>query len=225
MAINLYKGQIVDLKNDNGEKISELSIVVNWTNIETVIKKKRFLGLFEKQINQTIKVDIDLSCVMIDNNNNMCDHIYSPLYRQDLLGQLGLPAGKLISNTKALIHTGDDLDKTDTSNNEKISIDLSLVPENVEHIFFFINCIGKENFSEIPSTAIKIVEEKANGIQNTFAEFQIIPDSQYEGKKAIIVGEFYKKDNQWKFNFIEEAYNDAFIGETVVRIKKLSSKK
>lgn len=225
MTINLTKEQRVDLKNNRGEEISQLRISVNWSNIEITVKKKRFLGLLKKQINETIKVDIDLSCVMIDASGNMCDHIYSPLYRQDLLAQLGLPAGKLASYTNSLIHTGDDLNKTDISNNESINVNLSMVPDHVEHIYFFINCVGKEDFSEIPSTTIKIIDENADNLQNIFAEYQIPPDIQYVGKKAIIVGELYRKDNLWKFNVIGEAYNDAFIGETVVRIKKIAAKK
>lgn len=229
MAINLSKGQRINLEKGNGEQMTQFCVGVNWGAIEHMVEKKGFLGLGSKTVKEIIDVDLDLSCVMIDNNGNMCDHIYSPLYRQDLLAQFGLPAGKLNSNTNALRHTGDDLEGDqggdDGLDNEIITVDLTLVPDYVEHIYFFLNSVGKEDFSQVPYAKIRMFEGTPERVQNVYAEYNVVSESQYAGKKALIMGELYKKDNVWKFNAIGDAYNDRFLGETVVRIKNLSSKK
>jgi tellurium resistance protein TerZ len=102
MAINLTKGQKIDLRKESGEKLTSFCVGVNWGAIE----KKALFGLSKSQQS----VDLDLSCILIDNNNNLCDHLYSPLYRIEALQQFGLPKGKLISVDGALKHTGDDLE-------------------------------------------------------------------------------------------------------------------
>ena len=81
MAINLTKGQRIDLRKSSGATLTSFCVGVNWGAIET----KGFLGLSKNVTN----VDLDLSCVLFDNNNNLCDHIYSPLYKPDLLQQFG----------------------------------------------------------------------------------------------------------------------------------------
>ena len=138
MAINLQKGQKIDLRKESGEKLQNFCIGVNWGAIET----KALFGLMKNKQD----VDLDLSCVLIDDNNNVCDHLYSPLYNIQILQQFGLPKGKLDSNDGALHHTGDDLqgDKggDDGLDNEIITVNLDRVAPNVSKIFFFLNNVG-----------------------------------------------------------------------------------
>lgn len=133
MAINLTKGQRIDLRKTSGATLTNFCVGVNWGAIES----KVFWGL-SKNVSE---VDLDLSCVLIDKDNKPCDHIYSPLYKPDLLQQFGLPNGKLTTTDSALKHSGDDLtgDKggDDGLDNEIISVNLSVINPNVAQIFFF----------------------------------------------------------------------------------------
>ena len=96
----LQKGERINLEKNTGAKLTNFCVGVNWGAIET---SGGFSGLSKK----TIDVDLDLSCVLIDKNRKLCDHIYSPLYRPEVLSQFGLPNGKLDSNDRALHHSGD----------------------------------------------------------------------------------------------------------------------
>ena len=146
MAIRLEKGQRINLEKNNGAKLTQFCVGCNWGSII----KNGFLGLG----NSVQDVDLDLSCVMLDANGNLCDHIYSPLYRKEFLDQYGMPPGKVDSNDRALHHSGDDLkgdqDGDDGLDNEIITVDLNKISSSVEQIFFFLNNCGKEDFSQIP---------------------------------------------------------------------------
>jgi tellurium resistance protein TerZ len=161
MAINLSKGQRIDLRKNNGATLTSFCVGVNWGGIET----KAFFGL-SKSVQS---VDLDLSCIMVDDQNNLCDHLYSPLYHIDVLQKFGLPKGKLQSSDGALRHTGDDLKGDvggdDGLDNEIITVDLSRISPNVSQIFFFLNNVGKEDFAQIPYSKIRMYEGTPSAVK------------------------------------------------------------
>jgi tellurium resistance protein TerZ len=216
MAINLSKGQKIDLKKSTGESLTNFCVGVNWGAIET----KGFLGMGKKVQN----IDLDLSCVLIDTNNTICDHLYSPLYRVEVLQQFGLPKGKLITVDGALKHTGDDLagdsGGDDGLDNEIITVDLSRVSSNVTQIFFFLNNAGKEDFSQIPYSKIRMYEGTPTKVDSVFASYNVSAEGQYVGKQSIIMGKLYKKNDEWKFSAIGDPTEDTFLGQTIHRIVK-----
>jgi tellurium resistance protein TerZ len=216
MAIDLVKGQRIDLRKKSGDSLTNFCVGVNWGAIET----KGFLGL-SKNIT---KVDLDLSCVLINSKGDICDHIYSPLYKPDLLQKFGLQKGKLSTNDSALKHSGDDLagdtGGDDGLDNEIISVDLSRLNNDVAQIFFFLNNVGKEDFAQIPYAKIRMYEGTPTSVKEVFASYNVSSEAQYAGKKAIIMGKLYKKENEWKFNAIGDPTEDVFLGQTIQRIVK-----
>lgn len=186
----------------------------NWGSII----KNGFLGLG----NSVQDVDLDLSCVMLDANGNLCDHIYSPLYRKEFLDQYGMPPGKVDSNDRALHHSGDDLkgdqDGDDGLDNEIITVDLNKISSSVEQIFFFLNNCGKEDFSQIPYASIRMYEGTPEWVKEIFAQYDVAAESQYQGKTALIMGKLYRRGGEWKFSAIGDAYPDGNLCETIKRI-------
>jgi len=91
MAINLTKGQRIDLRKASGAILTDFCVGVNWGGIET----KAFFGLSKK----VQEVDLDLSAALLDTNGKLCDNIYSPLYKPELLTQFVLPPGNLRAAT------------------------------------------------------------------------------------------------------------------------------
>lgn len=162
MAINLQKGQRINLEKSSGAKLTQFCVGVNWGAIEYQVEEGGFLGFGKKTVTRTKDVDLDLSCVMYDENGNLCDHLYSPLYRPELLAQFGLNTGKLVSLTGAMRHTGDDLEGDkggdDGLDNEIITVDLSKLGSNIHRIFFFLNNVGEEDFSQVPYAKIRMYE-------------------------------------------------------------------
>lgn len=216
MAINLQKGQKIDLRKESGEKLTNFCVGVNWG----AIQKKGFLGMSTSSIN----VDLDLSCVLIDTNNNVCDHIYSPLYNISVLQQFGLPKGKLLTSDGAMRHTGDDLEGDkggdDGIDNEIITVDLSRVGPNVSKIFFFLNNVGKEDFAQIPYAKIRMFEGNPQQVKSVFASYNVSSEAAFAGKKALIMAKLYKRNDEWKFDAIGDPTEDQFLGQTIQRIVK-----
>lgn len=232
MAINLQKGQKIDLRKNNGNVLTNFCVGVNWGAIETtknvVTKTGGFLGIGSREQvtvkTDTIDVDLDLSCVLIDNMNQLVDHIYSPLYKPDVLAKFGLERGKLETNDRALKHSGDDLEGDkggdDGLDNEIISIDLNGLNKNVSQIFFFLNNVGKEDFSQIPYAIIRMYEGTTTHVKEVFANYNVSSERQYVGKKALIMGKLYKREDVWKFHAIGDPTDDVFLGQTIHRILK-----
>lgn len=214
MAITLAKGQKIDLRKSSGETLTNFCVGVNWGAIET----KSFFGLSKNVKN----IDLDLSCILIDDQNKLCDHLYSPLYRVEALQQFGLPKGKLLSSDGALKHTGDDLagdtGGDDGLDNEIITVDLSRVDAKVNQIFFFLNNAGNEDFSQIPYAKIRMYEGTPTRVVSEFASYNVSADSQYLNKRSIIMGKLYKRNNEWKFSAIGDPTEDTFLGQTIHKI-------
>jgi len=212
MAINLQKGQRIDLRKDNGSTLTEFCVGVNWG----AIVKKGFFG------NSKTDVDLDLSCVMLNAAKQPSDHLYSPLYKPEFLQQFGLPPGKLVSNTGALRHTGDDLagdsGGDDGLDNEIITVNLSQISPDIDQIFFFLNNVGQEDFSMIPYAKIRMFEGSPQKVNSVFAEYNVAAEPQFAGKRALILGKLYKKDSEWKFAAIGDPTEDGFLGQTIQRI-------
>jgi tellurium resistance protein TerZ len=216
MAINLSKGQKIDLRKEGGSTLTNFCVGVNWGAIES----KGFLGLTKNKKD----VDLDLSCILIDDNNNLCDHLYSPLYNIDILQKFGLPKGKLVSADSALRHTGDDLagdsGGDDGLDNEIITVDLTRIDPKVSKIFFFLNNVGAEDFSQIPYSKIRMYEGTPTSVKSVFATYNVSAEPSYSGKKALIMGKLYKKNGEWKFDAIGDPTPDRFLGETIHLIIK-----
>lgn len=214
MAINLQKGQKIDLRKTSGETLTNFCVGVNWGAIET----KKLFGLSKSVQN----IDLDLSCVLVDDQKNICDHLYSPLYRVEVLQEFGLPKGKLLTQDGAMKHTGDDLEGDkggdDGLDNEIITVDLSKINSNVSQIFFFLNNAGKEDFSQIPYAKIRMYEGTPTRVQSVFAEYNVSAEAQYTGKRSIIMGKLYKKNGEWKFSAIGDPTDDTFLGQTIHKI-------
>jgi len=223
MAINLTKGQKIDLtkKSSSGaaSKLTKFCVGVNWGAIE--VDKKKFFG-GTKKVKKA--VDLDLSCIMIYNDKQRFDHIYSPLYNPQALKQMGLPPGKLYSADGALRHSGDDtegdMDGDDGLDNEVISVDLDKVHPDIEQIYFFINNATNEDFYQIPFAKIRMYEGTPDRVDNIYASFDVVSDPEYRGKKSMIMGKLYRRNGDWKFNAIGDATTDQVFAQTMGRIIK-----
>ncbi|MDR3266400.1 MAG: tellurium resistance TerZ family protein [Tannerella sp.] len=223
MAIRLEKGQRINLEKNDGKKLTEFCVGVNWGAIEYDAQEPSgFFGFGRKTVKKVLDVDLDLSCVMFNANYQICDHLYSPLYKPELLAKFGLPPGKLVANNNAMKHSGDDLEGDkggdDGLDNEIISVNLNALKPEVEQIFFFLNNVGNEDFSMIPYAKIRMYEGTPSKVVNVYAEYNVVSEFQYTGKKALIMAKLYKKDGVWKFNAIGDAFEDQFLGQTIQRI-------
>lgn len=229
MVINLQKGQRVNLAKENGAELREFCVGCNWGMIPTgktitkVIKKGRLgFGRKTEKIPELKAVDLDLSCIMLDGGKEMVDYIYSPMYTKEWLAGYHLPKGKLFSKDGALNHSGDDLQGDaggdDGLDNEIITVNLSRVRNNIREIFFFLNNVGPEDFSQIPYASIRMYEGTPQRVENVYAIYDVAAIPQYKGKRALVMGKLYRSREQWRFAAIGDAFEDRNLCETIARI-------
>ena len=229
MVINLQKGQRVNLAKENGAELREFCVGCNWGMIPTgrtitkVIKKGRLgFGRKTEKIPELKAVDLDLSCIMLDGGKEMVDYIYSPMYTKEWLAGYHLPKGKLFSKDGALNHSGDDLQGDaggdDGLDIEIITVNLSRVRNNIREIFFFLNNVGPEDFSQIPYASIRMYEGTPQRVDNVYAIYDVAAIPQYKGKRALVMGKLYRSREQWRFAAIGDAFEDRNLCETIARI-------
>ena len=209
MAIRLEKGHRINLVKESGAKLTNFCVGCNWG----AIVKKSLFGLMSSNVD----VDLDLSCLMFDIDGKPIDHIWSPLYRFGD-SNVGLPNGKLDSIDRALHHTGDDR-----------SVDLNKVDSNVNSIVFFLNIYNNEDysgdFSGIPYASIRMFEgtpDKAP--KQVFAQYDVATKTECVGMRALVMGKLYRRNGEWKFAAIGDAFPDTSIVNTIGRVMRDYSK-
>jgi tellurium resistance protein TerZ len=221
MSINLQKGQKIDLRKTTGEALTNFCVGVNWGAIETT--KPGFFGFGSKKVVED--VDLDLSCVMLNQNGEMMDWIYSPEYNA-WLSKNNFPLGKLTSNDGGLKHSGDDrqgdVGGDDGLDNEIITVDLNRVKPEVDKIYFFLNIYLNQgqsfDFAQIPFAKIRMYEGTPTRVNSVFSNYDIVTDASYRGKRALILGKLYRKNGEWKFDAIGDATEDSIFIQTIQKI-------
>lgn len=200
MAINLQKGQRINLTKENGTTLTQACVGINWGAIE----KKSFFGGTSREA-----VDLDGSCILYDSNKNATEVIYF---------------GNLKSKNGAVRHSGDDLtgdvNGDDGLDNEVITIDFSNLDANVEHVALVLNSYKGQDFGTIPFASIRIYEGTPTNVREVFAKYDIANDISFKGHVAMVMGVFYKRNNEWKFNAIGDPTKDKKLQETIETVKQ-----
>jgi tellurium resistance protein TerZ len=195
MAINLQKGQRISLEKSNGSKLQNICVGINWGAIE----KKGFFGGIKKEA-----VDLDASCALYDDNKNVLETIYF---------------GNLKSKDNAIAHSGDDLTGDmggdDGLDNEIITLDFSRLNPSVSSVAFVLNSFQGHDFGTIPFASIRIYEGTPKRVNEVFATFDIANGSGFAGHVSMVMGVFYKKNGEWKFNAIGEPTKDRKLEQTI----------
>lgn len=199
MAINLEKGQRINLEKSNGSKLQNICVGINWGAIE----KKGIFGTKKEA------VDLDASCTVYDENKIKLDAVNFK---------------NLNSKDGSIKHSGDDttgdLNGDDGLDNEVITLDLSRVSPNASYIAFFVNSFRGQDFKDIPFASIRIYEGTPKRVSEEFARYDIANDASFAGNVTMVLGVFYKRNNEWKFNAVGVPTKDKAIADTEITIQK-----
>ncbi len=113
--------------------------------------------------------------------------------------------GNLVHKSGAIEHLGDNLTGAGDGDDEQIKVDLSKVPENVQKIDFTVTIYEadqrRQNFGQIANAYIRIVDESTN---QEIIRYDLGEDFSIE--TAIVVGEIYRYNGEWKFNAIGSGF-------------------
>lgn len=215
MAINLVKGQTIDLrKSDKGDTydLSTVTIGLGWD-----VRKKQS-GFFGGLLGggKAEEYDLDAIAFLLDSNDKVAN-LGRTIQRNN--GQtIGLYEGDVIF-FNSMKHpsghiwlTGDNRTGAGDGDDEQIIVKLDSLDNKYQKILFIVAIYqGRQNnqhFGMVENAFIRAVDNKGKEI----VKFSLSGDSTYTGMCSMIFAEVYRKDGTWKFRAIGDPYQyDSFI--------------
>ena len=195
MSVDLQKGQKVDLRKADGGKLTKVLVGLGWDEARAVKHGlKSFLFGSAAQ-----SIDCDASAFLCKNGKltAMGDIIYF---------------GNLTHSSGAVQHMGDNLTGAGDGDDEQIVIDLDRVPPEYDKIVVAVNIYQadqrKQHFGLIQNAFIRIVDGRNN---SEMCIYNLTED--YSGMKAVLFGEIYRYNGEWKFNPIGQGTTDNSIDQ------------
>lgn len=186
MSISLKKGQKVSLSKEN-PGLSRVVVGLGWDEVK---KSKGFNFLAPKPA----PIDCDASAIML--------HDGKLIYKEDLIffNNLRHPTG-------SVQHMGDNLTGAGEGDDEQIIVDLSGIPQEYDKIVFVVNIYQavqrKQHFGMIQNAFIRLVDGRNN---NEMCRYNLTED--YANMTAMIFGELYRHNGEWKFNPVGQGTTD-----------------
>ncbi len=177
MPINLTKGQKVDLTKGN-PGLKKITVGLGWD-----------VNAFDSGAD----FDLDAAAFMLGANGKC------PTEKEFIF------YGNLAHPTEAVLHMGDNLTGAGEGDDEQIQLDLTLIPANVERVAFTVTIYDadkrRQNFGQVSNAYIHIIDE-ATGTE--LIRYDLGEDFSIE--TAVVVGELYRNNGQWKFNAIGSGF-------------------
>ena len=194
MSVSLKKGQKVSLsKGANGQDtgLSKVVVGLGWDEAPRSSGGGLLGALFG---GGGAAIDCDASAFLLKNGklSGTKDIVYF---------------GNLRHSSGAVSHMGDNLTGAGAGDDEQIVIDLSRVPAQYDRIVVVVNIYQAvqrcQSFGMIRNAFIRIVDARNN---QEFLKYNLTDD--YSGMTAMIFGEIYRYNGEWKFNAIGSGTKD-----------------
>lgn len=215
MAINLVKGQTIDLrKNDKGDSY-DLSTVTMGLGWDVRKKQSSFLGGLLGG-GKTEEYDLDAIAFLLDSNDKVVD-LGKTVERNN--GQkVGLFEGDVIY-FNSMKHpsghiwlTGDNRTGAGDGDDEQIIVKLDSLDSRYQKIVFVVAIYqgikNNQHFGMVENAFIRAVDNNGKEI----VKFSLSGDSTYNSMCSMVFAEVYRKDGTWKFRAIGDPYKfDNFI--------------
>ena len=149
-------------------------------------------------------VDLDASCALFNDQKQLEEVIYF---------------GNLRSKNGSVRHSGDDLtgdmDGDDGLDNEIITLELPGLSSSTTYVAFVLNSFRGQDFGVIPFASIRIYEGTPTRVNEVFAKYDIAHGAGFAGHVSMVMGVFYKRNGEWKFNAIGEPTKDRDLQNTI----------
>lgn len=195
MSVSLKKGQKVDLTKGNSG-LRRVIVGLGWDAAPTRG------GLFSQRSQE---IDCDASAIVCTGGKLLSGK--DVVYYNNLSHSCG-----------CVTHQGDNLTGDGDGDDEQIIVNLSQMPASYDKIIFVVTIYQanerRQNFGMIKNAFIRIVDADTN---TELCKFDLSED--YSGMTAMVFGEIYRKDNDWKFNAIGQGTTDNSIGEMSKRFQ------
>lgn len=177
MAIQLSKGQRIDLTKDN-PTLNNIVIGLGWD-------VKNFDGGSE--------FDLDASAFLL-NDQGKCRQELDFIFYNNLKSVEG-----------SVEHTGDNRTGEGDGDDEQIKVHLNKVPADVSRIAFTVTIHDAENrhqnFGQVVNAFVRLVDEDTS---TEILRFDLGEDFSIE--TAVVFCELYRHGAEWKFNAVGSGY-------------------
>lgn len=194
MSISLQKGQKVSLTKEQAG-LSRVIVGLGWD--EAPRKKAGFFAPKPQPI------DCDASAILLQNGKLV--------EKRDLVY-----FGNLRHYTDTVVHMGDNLTGAGEGDDEQIVVDLANIPQYYDKVVIVVNIYEavkrKQHFGMIQNAFIRLVNA---GNNSEMCRYNL--SENYEGMMAMVFGEIYRHNGEWKFNAIGQATMDPGIGQLANR--------
>jgi tellurium resistance protein TerD len=146
--------------------------------------------------------DLDASALLVGGNGKVLSDEHFVFFNN-----LKSPDG-------SVEHTGDNLTGEGEGDDETINVELPLVPTQAEKIVFTVSIYDAESrsqsFGQVTNAYIRVVN-RADGTE--LARYDLSEDASTE--TAMIFGEVYRRDAEWKFRAVGQGYASGLRGIAV----------
>ncbi len=177
MAISLSKGQKVDLTKTN-PGLTKVVVGLGWDT-------NKYDGGHD--------FDLDSSVFLLGENGKVTSESDFVFYNN--------PQG----GNGAVVHTGDNRTGEGEGDDEQVKINLAAIPSNIQRVTFTITIHDAENrnqnFGQVSNSYARIFNEDTN---EELIRYDLGEDFSIE--TAIVVGELYRHNGEWKFSAIGSGY-------------------
>ena len=191
MPLNLSKGQKVSLTKGN-PGLKKIMVGLGWD-----------VNAFDSGSD----FDLDASAFLVGANGKC------PTEKEFIF------YGNLEHSSGAVKHMGDNLTGEGEGDDEQIVIDLDRVPSEYDKIVIVVTIYQaqqrKQHFGLIENAFIRLVDGKND---QEILKYNLTED--YSGMTAMIFGEIYRYNGEWKFGAIGQGTRDGGIGEMAARFQK-----
>lgn len=196
MSVSLQKGQKVSLTKESREGLNKVIVGLGWDEAKPAGKGGLFGSLFSKP---TQAIDCDASALMLQNGR-LAD------------GKDVIYYGNLTHRSGTVRHMGDNLTGAGDGDDEQITIELDRVPAEYDRIVLVVNIYQamarQQHFGMIQNAFIRIVDARNN---QELCKFNL--SENYNGMTAMIFGEVYRHNGEWKFNAVGQATTDPALSD------------
>lgn len=197
MSVSLQKGQKVSLTKDNAG-LNKILIGLGWDEVKQ--PKKGFFAA------KPAPIDCDASVFILKDGKlfGIEDVVYF---------------GNLRHKSAAVTHMGDNLTGAGDGDDEQIVVELSKMPQEYDKLVFVVNIYQSvqrnQHFGMISNAFIRIVDGQNN---QELLKYNLTDD--YSGMTAMIFGELYRHNDEWKFSAVGQGTNDPGVGELAQRYQQ-----
>ena len=199
MSVSLQKGQKVSLTKESREGLNKVIVGLGWDEAQRS-KGGLFGGLFAAKPQA---IDCDASALML-KDGKLVD------------GKDVIYFGNLKHRSGSVMHMGDNLTGAGEGDDEQIMIELERVPAEYNRIVMVVNIYQAvqrhQDFGMIQNSFIRIVDGR-NGQE--LCRYNL--SENYDGMTAMIFGEVYRNNGEWKFNAVGQATTDPGLPELCKR--------